>query len=132
MERETKLETWNIKQERKRENRNKRDMGKNSQSGKKSTMNHKIQFILNSSTIAVFSRLCSVLWIIVAIWWFCTSLFYRSRMLSNKGIIFWFVLTEFCTALTTSLPILLQYCYKYCYIDSWNLWAVMKAGGLAL
>jgi len=42
-------------------------MGKNSQSGKKSTMNHKIQFSLNSSTIAVFSRLCSVLWIIVAI-----------------------------------------------------------------
>jgi hypothetical protein len=33
--------------------------------------------------------------------------------------------------LTTFLPILLQYCYKYCY-DSQNLWAVMKAGGLAL
>jgi hypothetical protein len=28
--------------------------------------------------------------------------------------------------------ILFQYCYKYCYSDSRNLWAVMKAGGLAL
>ena len=40
--------------------------------------------------------------------------------------------TEFGTALTTILPILLQYCYKYWYSDSRNLWAVMKAGGLAL
>ena len=40
--------------------------------------------------------------------------------------------TEYRTALTTSLPILFQYCYKYCYSDSRNLWAVMKAGGLAL
>ena len=39
--------------------------------------------------------------------------------------------TEFGTALTTILPILFQYCYKYCYSDSRNLWAVMKAGGLA-
>ena len=31
--------------------------------------------------------------------------------------------TEFGTALTTSLPILFQYCYKYCYSDSRNLWA---------
>ena len=37
--------------------------------------------------------------------------------------------TEFGTALIT---ILFQYCYKYCYSNSWNLWAVMKAGGLAL
>ena len=36
--------------------------------------------------------------------------------------------TEFGTALTI-LPILFQYCYKYCYSDSRNLWAVMKAGG---
>jgi hypothetical protein len=35
------------------------------------------------------------------------------------------------TALTTILPILFQYCYKYCFSDSRNLWAVMKAGGLA-
>ena len=42
------------------------------------------------------------------------------------------LLTEFGTALTTSLPILFQYCYKYCYSDSRNLWAVMKAGGLPL
>jgi hypothetical protein len=41
-------------------------------------------------------------------------------------------LTEFGTALTTSLPIVFQYCYKYCYSDSRNLWAVMKTGGLAL
>ena len=40
--------------------------------------------------------------------------------------------TEFGTALTTILPILFQYCYKYCPSDSRNLWAVMKAGGLAL
>jgi hypothetical protein len=40
--------------------------------------------------------------------------------------------TEFGTALTTILPILFQYCYKYCYSDNRNLWAVMKAGGLAL
>jgi hypothetical protein len=38
----------------------------------------------------------------------------------------------FGTALTTILPILFQYCYKYCHSDSRNLWAVMKAGGLAL
>ena len=41
------------------------------------------------------------------------------------------LLTEFGTVLTTILPILFQYCYKYCYSDSRNLWAVMKAGGLA-
>jgi hypothetical protein len=29
--------------------------------------------------------------------------------------------TEFGTALTTILPILSQYCYKYCYSDSRNL-----------
>jgi hypothetical protein len=34
-------------------------------------------------------------------------------------------------ALTTILPILFQYCYKYCYSDSRNLWAVMKAGDFA-
>ena len=39
---------------------------------------------------------------------------------------------KFGTALTTILPILFQYCYKYCYSDSRNLRAVMKAGGLAL
>ena len=42
------------------------------------------------------------------------------------------LLTEFGTALTTILPILFQYCYTYCYSDNRNLWAVMKAGGLAL
>ena len=40
--------------------------------------------------------------------------------------------TEFGTALTTILPIFFQYSYKYCYCDSRNLWAVMKAEGLAL
>ena len=40
--------------------------------------------------------------------------------------------TGFGTALTTIVPILFQYCYKYCYNDNRNLWAVMKAGGLAL
>ena len=40
--------------------------------------------------------------------------------------------TEFGTGLTIILPILFQYCYKYRYSDSRNLWAVMKAEGLAL
>ena len=40
--------------------------------------------------------------------------------------------TEFGTALTTILPILFQYCCKYCYSNSLNLWVVMKAGSLAL
>jgi hypothetical protein len=40
--------------------------------------------------------------------------------------------TGFGTALTTILPIFFQYYYKYCYSDSRNLSAVMKAGGLAL
>ena len=31
------------------------------------------------------------------------------------------LLTEFGTTLTTSLPILFQYCYKYCYSNSRNL-----------
>ena len=47
-------------------------------------------------------------------------------------IVFNIYFTEFGTALTTILPILFQYCYKYCYSDSRNLWAVMKAGCLAL
>jgi hypothetical protein len=40
--------------------------------------------------------------------------------------------TELGAALTTVLPALFKYCYKYCYSDSRKLWAVMKAGGLAL
>ena len=40
--------------------------------------------------------------------------------------------TEFGTALATILPILFQYCCKYCYSDSRNPWAVMKTGGLVL
>jgi hypothetical protein len=40
--------------------------------------------------------------------------------------------TEFGTALTTTLPVLFLYCYKYYYSDSRNIWTVMKAGGLAL
>jgi hypothetical protein len=43
----------------------------------------------------------------------------------------WSSLTEFGTALATILPILFQYCDKYCYSDSRNLWVVMKAGGMA-
>ena len=46
--------------------------------------------------------------------------------------VFHIYFTEVGTALTTILPILFQYCYKYRYSDSRNLWAVMKAGGLAL
>ena len=34
--------------------------------------------------------------------------------------------------LTTVLPVLFKYCYKYCYSDSRKIWAVMKGGGLAL
>ena len=40
--------------------------------------------------------------------------------------------TEFGAALKTVLPVLLKYCYKYCYSDSRKLCAAMKAGGLAL
>jgi hypothetical protein len=40
--------------------------------------------------------------------------------------------TEFGTAFTNILPGLFQHCYKYCYSDSRNCWAVMKVGGLAL
>ena len=49
-----------------------------------------------------------------------------------RKIVFDICLTWFGTALTTMLPILFQYSYKYYYSDSRNLWAVMKAGGLAL
>ena len=34
--------------------------------------------------------------------------------------------------MTTVLPVLFKYCYKYCYSDSRKLWAVMKGGGLEL
>jgi hypothetical protein len=34
--------------------------------------------------------------------------------------------------MTTVLPVLFKYCYKNCYNDSRELWAVMKGGGLAL
>ena len=46
--------------------------------------------------------------------------------------IFDIYVTEYGTALSTILPILFLYCYKYCYSDNRNLWTVMKAGGLAL
>ena len=49
-----------------------------------------------------------------------------------RKIVFDICFTGFDTALATILPILFQYCYNYCYSDSRNLWAVMKAGGLAL
>ena len=49
-----------------------------------------------------------------------------------RKIVFDICFTGLGTALTTILPILFQYCYKYCYSDSRNLWAVMKAGVLAL
>ena len=39
--------------------------------------------------------------------------------------------TEFGAALTTVLPVLFKYCYKYYYSDSRKLWAVRKGGGLA-
>ena len=45
-----------------------------------------------------------------------------------RKIVFDISFTGFGTALTTILPILFQYCYS----NSRNLWAVMKAGGLAL
>ena len=49
-----------------------------------------------------------------------------------RKIVFDIYFTVFDTALITILHIVFQYCYKYCYGDSRNLWAVMKAGGLAL
>ena len=42
------------------------------------------------------------------------------------------VFLTFGADLTTVLPVLFKYCYKYCYSDSRKLWAVMKGGGLAL
>ena len=53
--------------------------------------------------------------------------------LNKKNRIYFDIyLTEFGAALTTVLPVLSKYCYKYCYSDSQKLWSVMKAGGLAL
>ena len=37
------------------------------------------------------------------------------------------LLTEFGIALTTILPILFQYCYKYCYSDSQNKITELRA-----
>ena len=45
----------------------------------------------------------------------------------NVKIVFDICFTAFGTALTTNLPILFHYCYKYCYSDSRNLWAETKA-----
>jgi hypothetical protein len=39
----------------------------------------------------------------------------------RRDSVFDIYFTEFGTALTTGLPILFQYCYKYCYSDSRNL-----------
>jgi hypothetical protein len=55
-----------------------------------------------------------------------------SKIFVWRKIVYDIYFTEFGTALTTSLPILLQYCYTYCYSGIRNLWAVMKAEGLAL
>jgi hypothetical protein len=49
-----------------------------------------------------------------------------------RNSVFDIYFTEFGTASTIILPILFQYCYKYCYSDNRNLWVVMKSGGLAL
>ena len=40
------------------------------------------------------------------------------------------LLAEFSTALTTILPILFPFYYKYCYSANRNHWNVMKAEGL--
>jgi hypothetical protein len=68
---------------------------------------------------------------------------YKDKEVNKNVKIFFFInmwrksvfdiyFTEFGTVLTTVLPILFKYCYKYCYSDSRNLWAVMKAWGLAV
>ena len=59
----------------------------------------------------------------------CQRIFFINVWLKSVFDIYF---PEFGTALTPILPIVFQYCYKYCYSDSRNLWAVMKAGGLAL
>ena len=60
----------------------------------------------------------------------------RAKILDDfdhwRGSVFDIYFTEFGAALTTALPILFQCCYRYCDSDSRNLWAVMKAEGLAL
>ena len=49
-----------------------------------------------------------------------------------RKIIFDIYFTEFGAVMTTVLPVLFKYCYKYCCSDSRKLWAVIKGGGLAL
>ena len=44
----------------------------------------------------------------------------------------WLFKYKYAASLTTVLPVLFKYCYKYCYSDSRKVWAVIKAGGLAL
>ena len=62
---------------------------------------------------------------------------YKDKEVKNVFVNVWrknifdIYVTEYGTALTTILPILFQYCYKYGYSDIRNLWAVLKAGGLA-
>ena len=65
---------------------------------------------------------------------FCIGLhgIVRTHPAVRSNLKFDICFTEFGTALTTILIILFQYCYKHCYSDSRNLWAVMKEGGLAL
>ena len=90
------------------------------------------------SSSKVYDRICIVKHIKIEMiheshnmLWVLTCQKYFFINVWRKSVIYIYF-TEFSTALTTILPILFQYCYKYCYSDSRNLWAVMKAGGLAL
>jgi hypothetical protein len=76
---------------------------------------------LISSALYIFT-----MWKSIVYYCLCRDGIYFDKILVSES------LTEFGTALTTILPMLYMYCYKYCNSDSRNLWAVMKAGGLAL
>ena len=72
------------------------------------------------------------------LWWKCIKIRKSTKMSKMLFIKVWrkiafdICFIGFGTALTTILSILFQFCYKYCYSDIRNLWAVMKAGGLTL
>jgi hypothetical protein len=84
-----------------------------------------LTLLLTSLSLYIFT-----MWKCIVYYRLCRDGIYLDKILVSeyKHIHF----TEFGTALTTIIPMLFQYCYTYCYSDSRNLWAVMKAGGLAL
>ena len=103
-------------------------------------------FITNSNKIHIFC-VSSITWLkqdaTRYIWYYIflhlkihsscgfSSVLLISLSINNKSV-FDIYFTEFGAALEPGLPVLLKYCYIYFYSDSRKLWAIMKAGGLAL